>query len=488
MSEVNLVKIEANFAYFDVTISANEVDTIFKDIFKYYSNHLTIPGFRKGKVPPKVIENRIGSQAILEVATDEVKEKAHRDAIKETKLKARGGELRWEEVGEIDRGEPVSLKFAAPIMPDVKLPDISGTELVFTPHMPEPSMKERMLDNLKKRFAVYNDLEESEAVQAGHQVVIAVESVYADTGEKSPFENSEVKYELGLTDNLPGFDDNIYGMKVGESRTFSYTMPEDFVDDRIAEKELKVTATLTKAEKVFLPELNEEFIKEKLGFESEDQLQTYTDNLINYEVASANEARKRELALEQMLAGAEVEISEDMIAPELDHRVEQDELRFRRQGVSLDEILQKQGRTIKEYRDEVEPTVRQEIKKELVIYKIAETNNIRVSDKDMYMAASRLAQRYQLKPNQVRELLKSKEFAVKTYEEIMTNKVLDFLYGQVKFIIEGEESEHEVADVESNEPIVEVETNIASEVNESGCSEPSVSEPDDDANGDSVKA
>ena len=439
MAQVNLVKVEANIAHFDVALDAKEVDAVFREIFRYYSNHTSIPGFRKGKVPPKIIENRLGVAAILEIATDDIKHKAHEQAITESKLKARRGDVRWEEVGQIVRGESVSLKFAAPVMPDVKLPEIAGTEIVFTPQTQDEKMRERFIAEFLQRFAEHVALGETEEVAVGHKVEIKLTSVFAENGEPTPFESEQIPYELGLPDNLPDFDDNIFGMKVGETKTFSYAMPADFVDDRTAGKELQITVALLKAEKAVLPELTDETIQQRFGFADSEAFDRYVDIRLKYEVQRVNEVRKRELALEQVLAGAELEITDDIVAPELDSRVERQELRLRQSGMSLDEMLQKQGRTIREFREELEPSVRMDIKRELVIARAAEVNGIKVSNNDILQEAARVAKRYGIKGRQFKELLKNRDFVVSTVENIFEAKVYDLLVKQVKFITESGE-------------------------------------------------
>jgi hypothetical protein len=105
--------------------------------------------------------------------------------------------------------------------------------------------------------------------------------------------------------------------------------------------------------------------------------------------------------------------------------------------MSLDEMLQKQGRTIKEFRDELEPSIRLDIKRQLVIARVADENGIKVSNNDVLQEAARIAKRYGIKGKQFKELLKNKEFVVSTVENIFEAKVYEFLVRQVRFITES---------------------------------------------------
>jgi len=470
---VTLERVEENLAYFTVEMDKDDVEKAFKDVFRYYSRNLKIPGFRKGKVPAKIIENRLGKATILDVVTGDIKETAHKLAFKESELTPRRGDVRWDSVGAIERGAGVTLAFAAPVMPEVSLPEIDGVEIVFTPQLPDEKMKEQMVESLRKKYAAYEELGADETTSSGQRVEISLSSTFVETGEKSPFENKKVVYELGLSENLPGFDENLLGLKLGEKKSFEYEMPEDFVDERIAGKQLAVEATVAKAEKMVLPEINLEFIKENFNLDSEEAFHEYLDNVLKYEVEAANLKRKKELALEQMLAGAEVEITKDMIDPQLDAMVENEEMRLRKAGTSLDELLQKQGRTIKEYRDELEPNVRQMIRRDLVVGRISEVNKIEVKSAEIMQAAMQVAQRYQLKRKQAEELLKNRQFVIQTHANILEDKVLNFLLSKVKFVSEGETGDEAASrDVSADEGA----TTIGERVEED------VSPVDDDSN------
>ncbi len=438
MTNVKLEKVEANFAHFEVDFEKDEVERAYKNVFRYYSNNVNIPGFRRGKIPAKVIESRLGAAVILEVVTEEVKEAAYQNAFKESGLKPRRGDVKWETPGAPMRGEGYKIRFAAPVMPQVNLPNFEGVEVAFQPQEPDAEMREKLVQNLRQRYASYEPVKEGEIVESGQRVEISLSSVFADTGEKSPFENEKVVYELGLADNLPKFDENLFGMKMGETKTFEYEMPEDFVDDRVAGRKLAVTVEVLDAGKLVLPELNLEFIKEHFQMDTQEAFDEYIDGALKYEVENANLARKLELALEQVLAGTDIEITQDMISPQVDSMVEEQERQFRMSGSSLDEALQRQGRTIRELRDDLEPRAQRLIKRELVISKLAMDNSIEVNNNELLQRALRLAQRYNLSRKQAEELLKNKQLMVQLYGDIVEEKVLKLVMEKVKFVEGGE--------------------------------------------------
>lgn len=446
MTNVKLEKVEENFAHFEVEFEKDEVERAFKNVFRYYSNNINIPGFRRGKIPAKVIETRLGAAAIIEVVTDELKEGAYQNAFKESGLRPRRGDVKWDISGSPMRGEAFSLKFEAPVLPQVKLPEIDGVEVAFQPQEPDDEMRERLLTSLRQRYASYEPVKEGVPVESGHRVEISLSSVFADTGEKSPFENEKVTYEAGLEDNLPKFDENLYGMKIGETKTFDYDMPEDFVDERVAGKKLSVTVKVMDAGKIELPEVNLDFIKTHFNMETQEAFDEYIDGALKYEVENANLARKMELALEQVLAGTDIEVTPDMLAPQIDSMVEEQERSLRMSGSSLDEILQKQGRTIKELRDDFEPRARQLIRRELVISKMAADNAIEVNNNELLQRAFRLAQRYNLNRKQAEELLKNRHLMVQLYGDIVEEKVMKLLLEKVKFIEEDASAAKEVKD------------------------------------------
>ena len=445
MTNVKLEKVEANFAHFEVEFEKDEVERAFKNVFRYYSNNVNIPGFRRGKIPAKVIESRLGAAAIIEVVTDELKEGAYQNAFKESGLRSRRGDIKWDVEGAPARGEAFAIKFSAPVMPNVKLANIDGVEVAFQPLAPDDEMRTRLIEGLRRRHSKFELLGEGEKAEAGCQVEISLQSKISETGEKSPFENDNVLYELGLADNLPGFDENLYGMQAGDSKTFEYTMPDDFVDDRVAGKKLDVTVEIKSAGKIVLPEMNLEFIKEHFNMETQTDFDEYIESAMKYEVENANLARKMELALEQVLAGAEVEITGDMVSPQVDMMVEEQERNLRSSGSSLDEALQRQGRTIKELRDDFEPRARQMIKRELVISKIAADEGIEAGKTELLQRALRLAQRYNLSRKQAEELVKNRHLMVQLFSDIVEEKVMKMLLEKVRFVAADEAGGDETA-------------------------------------------
>ncbi|MEP0813535.1 MAG: trigger factor [bacterium] len=451
MSNVTLDKVEANYASFAVKFDADEVERNYREVIRYYSKRLNIPGFRRGKIPPKVVESRVGAESLGAIVLDELKESALKLAFDQSGLRPRRGDVKWSREGPAVRGEGAEFHFAAPVLPEVKLPPFEGAEIVFSPTEIDDEMRERLRMQLRRRYASYEPLPEGETVQAGARVRLAIKSKFAETGEQSPFENDSVEYELGLPDNLPGFDEHVYGMKEGESRQFEYIMPEDFVDDRVAGQKLIIDTTLLGAGNIVIPEFTLDFIKENFKFENEQQFEDYLTTVLRYEVEEENRRRKQELAADQVLSGAEVLITEDMINPQVDLMVEEQERMLRRNGLTLDEFLSKQGRTIKELREDFEPQAKKLIKRDLVIAAVAEQYHIAATDREILLEAAHVAQRYNLKRREATALLKNRHFVIQTHARIVERKVLEFLAEKVKFVEQGE-SAAAAADISQASP------------------------------------
>lgn len=431
MPTAKLVSREQNIARVKVSISAKEVGQQYKLLYREYSQGISIPGFRKGKIPANVIRQRIGVEALNDAATDILKDFALRQALHELGLEARAGNKDWHTLPEPEEGQPAEVEVSIPVLPEVKLPDYSAYELT-VPSLPvSEMMKERYKSRLIERFTNYPDKEG--AVKKGDAVKFMFKTKYKDSGEAAPFEHDEMLLVIGIEGNLPGWDEQFLGKERDTQLEFDNTLPENFADPRVAGKELAVLATITSVHTVEEPKLDETFVKEHFRLDSLEEFETFIQTNLEHERDQQVLQLKQELVAQKLLDELEVEISDDMLALELDGLVKDNNERMHRYGTSLEAYLKDKGQSLAEYRETLkEPSIRK-IKMFLAIRAIAKEQSLNATAEDFQRYALMMMQQEGIPPEQFKELLKHDEFVSEATFQIVREKVMRHLAGSAKF-------------------------------------------------------
>lgn len=431
MPTAKLVSRDKNIARVKVSISAKEVGQQYKLLYREYSRGTSIPGFRKGKIPANVIRQRIGVEALNDAATDILKDYAVREALHQLGLESRAGNTDWHTLPEPVEGQPAEIEVSIPVLPEVKLPDYSAFELT-VPSLPvSEMMKERYKSRLIERFTNYPDKEG--AVETGDAVKFMFKTRYKDSGEAAPFEHDEMLLVIGLEGNLPGWDEQFIGQERDTKVEFDNTLPENFADPRVAGKELAVLATITSVHTVEEPKLDETFVKEHFRLDSLEEFETFIQTNLEHERDQQVLQLKQELAAQKLLDELEVEISDDMLALELDGLVKDNNDRMHRYGTNLEAYLKDKGQSLPEYRETLkEPSIRK-IKMFLAIRAIAKEQSLNATAEDFQRYALMMMQQEGIQPEQFKELLGHEEFVNEATFQIVREKVMRHLALSAKF-------------------------------------------------------
>jgi trigger factor len=430
MAKVELVSRERNIAHMVVHLDAEAVDKQYKALFREYAKDLNIPGFRKGKVPPNVLRSRIGEDSLNSAAAEMLKELAVDEGLAELKLTPRHGAVTWHSDPEPREGQAVSYEVSVPVLPDVTLPDYRNYELAIPVLQVTDEMKRRYRERLAEKYTEYP--EKDGAAGEGEALLISFASKFIETEEPSPLQHEGLLYVIGREGNMPGWDERLLGAAAGEHRTFTYLVPENFADQRVAKKSLVLDFDIKSIHSVIVPEVDEAFVKDTLHMESLAQFEEYLQISLERERDAQADQLKREQAIQRVATELEADITEDMVSDELDGMVKDNDRQLRQYQSSLDQYLKEKGQTLAEYRESLQEAAQRKIRFFLAVKTIADHEGLVATGEDFERYAIYLMQQEGIPAEQMRELMKHREFYTEAAYQIVRDKVLAHLAQSVK--------------------------------------------------------
>lgn len=334
---------------------------------------VTIPGFRKGKVPARVIEQRFGRAAVLEEAVQDALPKAYDEALREHGIVPLG---RPEvDVAEVADGQPLSFTAEVDVRPEFDLPDYSSLRIEVGPAVPSDEDVDTQLNALAGRFASL--VEVDRAAADGDVLLVDLSGATPEGDAVEDLSASALSYELGTDGILPGFDDAVRGASAGESRTLDFT-PQN---GDWAGIPLVVTATVTAVRERNLPEIDDAFASMASEFDTVEELREDLRTRLSRMKRLEQGAEARNKVLEALLDAVDVPMPEGVIAAEVDAHFED--------GHEGSE----------EHRAEVEEQARESLKSQFVLDKIAEAEEVTVGESELSAWLVQQAPRYGMAPD-----------------------------------------------------------------------------------------
>lgn len=418
----------------ELTITV-DTDTVAKAINKAYlkvAKDVNIPGFRKGKVPKFVLEQRIGKGPILEEAAEIMMSPAYAQAISEEGLEP----VARPDVEIVSIGEEEEFVFKAKVIlhPEPKIGEYKGLKLTKT----ESSVTkkdvedeiERVLDRHSKMNAVAGA-----TVEDGDIVLIDYKG--SVDGEEFPGGSAE-KYPLGIGSDtfIPGFEEQLKGHKDGEDVTINVTFPEDYHAEDLKGKDAKFEVHIGEVRKKELPELTDDYVKLISPAETVDDYKKHVeDTLKDQRERSADEVLRNQ-AIDALLDITEVVIPEVMIEEKLDSFISDMNSRLSQQGLDLDQYLGYIGKTMEELREENRASAERSVKTEVTLLEVAKQEKLEAEETDIEAEVMKVALMTNAKPEEIRErLMSSGQYGVLVFT-IILKKAIDFLVEQAEVTVE----------------------------------------------------
>ena len=403
-----------------VTIEGEAWATAQKKALNKIAKNANIPGFRKGKVPTHMVKKTYGENAILAQAADDVASDAFRNAIEENKIVLVDRATMDIETLSVEK---VVFKFICTVKPEVKLGAYTNLDVQKTVKEVTDADVEAELNKLVEKKAELV-LKEEGTVENGDTAVIDFEGFK----DGIPFEGGKGEnYPLviGSGSFIPGFEEQMLGMGIEETKDLNVTFPENYGAAELAGQAVVFTVTVHEIKTKVYPELNDELVKEAgvEGVETVDAYREYVKNNLLEKAEAEAERNFENDVLTAVCEVAEVEIPEVMIKEETDRLVNDFAQRLAQQGFSLEQFMSMTGQTEEMIRAEMATDAEAKVKVTLVLEAIAKAENFEASEEDVNKELANMASMYGMDVETIKMYISTEMLA----DDIKNRKALDFI-------------------------------------------------------------
>ena len=406
-------------------IEAEKFDEAMKKVYAKTAKYFTIPGFRKGKAPMAIVERTYGSSIFYEDTFNELVPDIYDEAIKENKIEAVSRPQI--DISQMEKGKNLKFTAIVQIKPEVKLGKYKGIELKKIEYNVSDKDVEHELGHMAEHNARLVTVEDR-PVEKGDITIIdfagSIDGVAFDGGTA---ENQEL--EIGSNKFIPGFEDQIIGMKVKEEKDINVTFPEDYFSKDLAGKEATFKVTLHEIKKKELPKIDDDFAKDVSEFDTLSDLKADIKSKIQKENEERAKYESEEAAIEAVCKDVEVEIPSGMIETEIDNMVKDIENKLSYQGLTLDQYLKLTNKTNESLRKEFDEQANKAVKSRLVLEAIIKAEDIKPDDKEVEEKVKEMAKNYS-RPED--ELLKNEELKNYVTDNMKYEKAIAFILDNAK--------------------------------------------------------
>ena len=417
---------KANEVKLEITIEAEKFENAMKKVYFQNAKYFNIPGFRKGKAPMNIVEKYYGAQIFYEDAFNEVATEAYDEALKENNIEA----VSRPEVDiiQMEKGKDVIFTAVVQTKPEVELGKYKGVEIVKAEYPVEEKDIEHELGHMQEHNSRLVTVEDR-ALEKGDISTIDFEGFVDGVAfEGGKAEGHEL--EIGSGSFIPGFEDQLVGMKIDEEKDINVKFPEEYFSKDLAGKDAVFKVKLHAIKKKELPELDDEFAKDVSEFDTLAELKASIKEKLEKNNAQRAKYETEEAAIKAVCENAKLDIPTGMIDLEVDNMLKDFEQRLSYQGLNMEQYLKMIGRTEEEMRKEYEPQATEAIKSRLVLEAIINAEKIEASEEEINAKMEEMAKNYGKK---VEELSENENLKKYLDEGIRSEKALAFIVENAKF-------------------------------------------------------
>ena len=408
------------------TIEAAKFDEAMKKVYVKTAKYFTIPGFRKGKAPMQMVEKHYGSEIFYEDTFNELVPEIYDAAIKENNIAAVSRPNI--DVSQIGKGQDLVFTAVVQTKPEVKLGKYKGIELPKVEYTVSDKDVEHELGHMAEHNARLVTIEDR-PVEKGDIAVIDFEGFL----DGKPFEGGKAeKHELEIGSNtfIPGFEDQVIGMKIDEEKDLNVTFPEDYFSKELAGKPVVFKVKVHEIKHKELPKMDDEFAKDVSEFDTLADLKNSIKEKIQKENDDKAKYETEDNAIKAVCDGVELEIPSGMIETEVDNMVKDVEQRLQYQGLTLEQYYALSGKPEAVMRDEMKETAEKNVKSRLVIEAIIKAEDIKPEDKEVEEKLKEMAKNYQKTEEEMLQNTYLKDYIT---ENMKVEKAIQFVIDNAKF-------------------------------------------------------
>ena len=416
----------ANEVKLEITVEAKKFEDAIKKVYFKSAKYFNIPGFRKGKAPMQIVEKYYGKEIFYEDAFNEVAQEAMEEAVKEHDLEiVSHPDI---DVKQIEKGKDLIFTAVLQTKPEAELGKYKGIEIKKIEYNVSDEDIEHELGHMQEHNSRLISIEDR-PVESGDIATIDFEGFV----DGKAFDGGKAEghdLEIGSNTFIPGFEDQVIGMKIDEEKDINVKFPEEYFSKDLAGKDATFKVKVHEIKKKELPKLDDEFAKDVSEFDTLEELkadikekqQKQNDEKAKYETQDA--------VIKAVCENVKVEIPDGMVEMEVDNMLKDIEQRLSYQGLKLEQYLQMMNKTEEDIRKEYEPQAIEGIKSRLALEAVIKAEKIEAEDKEIDKKMKEMAKNYGKEDD--KEFLKNENVRNYIKQGIESEKAINFLVENAK--------------------------------------------------------
>ncbi len=419
----NKESIENNKVKLEIEVAAPDVDTALAKAYRQVVKKVNLPGFRKGKVPRRILESRFGPEILHEEALELLVPPAYDEAMEEADIDPIGHPDF--ELVQIEEGKPLLFYAVIEVLPEVDLGEYLGIKAEQEEVVIDDIQVDHHLYMLREQNARLVPREEG-PIKEGDLVMIDFKGYVDDVA----FEGGEAEnysLEIGSNSFIPGFEQQLIGVAAGEETEVKVTFPDNYRKDDIAGKDAIFKVKVNQIKEKELPELDDEFVQEVSEFETLEAMKTDLKEKLQKNAEDKSISNLEEQLIEKVSALSKVEPPKTLVDRQIDRMIGDLESYLRYQGMSLDQFIEMSGKSREDMREDKREEATERAKANLVLDAIAKKEGITADDSEIEAKIAEIAESYNDDPERIKTILENQGRIPVMMEEIRIRKVIDLL-------------------------------------------------------------
>ena len=426
---INTKDIENYQCELTIEFDADELAKSKKNAAKKLAERVSIPGFRKGKVPVQVLEQHVGKEALLDEAADLLIDKGARDAVKEKNLFPVTKMVPKIVSCEDGKGLVFTLTFTP--YPEVKLGEYKNLDVE---KVVEPVTDEQVndqLEHIRGHHAVMTDAQPDDKVVDGDFVTLNFSG--SVNGEKFDGGTAEdYPLTIGSHTFIDNFEEQLIGLKVGDEKNVNVTFPENYHDKKLADKAAVFECKINSIKHRELPELNDDFAKKASKFETLDEFKADLRKNLEEQAERRAEQIQQEKILDKAVENMTVDIPPVMIEDRITQMVSEFTMQLQSQGGDIDKYLAASGMDMDKLREDYRESAKQNLLTDILLEEVARVEDLRVSKQEIDFEIQMMAMMYRANPKQIEKILKDNGQMSGVAANVVRRKALKFIFDNRK--------------------------------------------------------
>lgn len=424
---VQVEKLEKNMAKLTIEVSAEELEKALEEAYQKNKNKISIPGFRKGKVPRHMIEKMYGKEIFYEDAANAIIPDAYEKALEECEEDIVSSPSI--DVVQIEAGKPFIFTAEVALKPEVKLGKYKGVkvdkiETKVTDEEIDAEINRERENNARNIDITDRPVKDGDITTLDFEGFVDGVAFEGGKGENYPL-------TIGSGAFIPGFEEQLIGAEIDKEVEVNVTFPEDYQAEELKGKAAVFKCTVKGIKEKELPELDDEFASEVSEFETLAEYKADVKGKLEERKAKEAKDEKEAAVIEAIVNDSEMDIPEAMLETQQKQMVDEFAQRLQMQGLSLDQYFQFTGATYEQMVEQVKPQAEKRIKSRLVLEAIVKAEKITATDEEYEEELKVMAESYQMEVEKIKELLPEKSME-QIKEDLAVKKAAEFVVENAK--------------------------------------------------------